>query len=165
VRGCGGKRLGQKLLACSLALSAHARAETQMPAALPPPCRCHVILANLRPAGNKGYVIPRGFLFNTITCPNYTGESVSVTGYGGMGSGGGGLQSTLVYCCSMLVAAAAAQQQQQHALLLPIPGLRCPFTNPTPRLLALPAPVQPRSWAGWASLWPHRLRRRRCSRW
>ena len=37
------------------------------------PRRCHIILANLRPAGAKGYVIPRGFLFNFITCPNYTG--------------------------------------------------------------------------------------------
>ncbi|KAL4447369.1 hypothetical protein ABPG77_007402 [Micractinium sp. CCAP 211/92] len=37
--------------------------------------RCHVILANLRPAGAaKGYAIPRGFLFNLITCPNYTAE-------------------------------------------------------------------------------------------
>ena len=36
--------------------------------------RCHVILANLRPAGTSGYVIPRGFLFNFITCPNYTAE-------------------------------------------------------------------------------------------
>lgn len=36
--------------------------------------RCHVILANLRPAGSKGYVIPRGFLFNFISCPNYTAE-------------------------------------------------------------------------------------------
>lgn len=37
--------------------------------------RCHVILANLRPPGSpSGYVIPRGFLFNLITCPNYTAE-------------------------------------------------------------------------------------------
>ena len=44
----------------------------------PTPCprRCHVILANLRPAGAKGYVIPRGFLFNFITCPNYTGAAL-----------------------------------------------------------------------------------------
>lgn len=37
-------------------------------------CRCHLILAGLRPAGQKGYVIPRGFLFDYITCPNYTSE-------------------------------------------------------------------------------------------
>ena len=37
--------------------------------------RCHVILANLRTSGSgTGYVIPRGFLFNYITCPNYTAE-------------------------------------------------------------------------------------------
>jgi very-long-chain enoyl-CoA reductase len=33
-----------------------------------------VILANLRPPGQKAYVIPRGFLFEFITCPNYTAE-------------------------------------------------------------------------------------------
>ena len=38
--------------------------------------RCHVILANLRPPGQKGYVIPHGFLFEYITCPNYTMECV-----------------------------------------------------------------------------------------
>lgn len=37
---------------------------------------CHVILANLRPPGQKGYVIPHGFLFEYITCPNYTMECV-----------------------------------------------------------------------------------------
>lgn len=46
---------------------------------LPPPS-CHVILANLRPSGTKGYVIPRGFLFNFITCPNYTGGLIGRTG-------------------------------------------------------------------------------------
>jgi very-long-chain enoyl-CoA reductase len=36
--------------------------------------RCHVILANLRPGGTGAYVVPRGFLFDYITCPNYTSE-------------------------------------------------------------------------------------------
>mmetsp|Transcript_25782 Transcript_25782/g.56172 ORF Transcript_25782/g.56172 Transcript_25782/m.56172 type:complete len:308 (+) Transcript_25782:189-1112(+) len=36
--------------------------------------RCHIILANLRAPGDKGYKIPRGFLFNFITCANYTAE-------------------------------------------------------------------------------------------
>lgn len=35
---------------------------------------CHLILANLRPAGSKQYRIPSGFLFNYITCANYTTE-------------------------------------------------------------------------------------------
>lgn len=37
-------------------------------------CRCHLIQASLRPAGSKEYVIPRGFLFDYITCANYTAE-------------------------------------------------------------------------------------------
>lgn len=36
--------------------------------------KCHVILSNLRPPGGHGYSIPRGFLFDYITCPNYTAE-------------------------------------------------------------------------------------------
>lgn len=43
--------------------------------------RCHIILANLRPAGTKGYVIPRGFLFDWITCPNYTAEILGWVGF------------------------------------------------------------------------------------
>ncbi|KDD76353.1 hypothetical protein H632_c257p1 [Helicosporidium sp. ATCC 50920] len=36
--------------------------------------RCHMILANLRPPGSKHYAIPRGFLFDYVTCANYTAE-------------------------------------------------------------------------------------------
>jgi very-long-chain enoyl-CoA reductase len=44
--------------------------------------RCHVILAGLRPAGaSAGYVIPRGFLFDYITCPNYTAEVLGWAGF------------------------------------------------------------------------------------
>ncbi len=35
---------------------------------------CHLILANLRPAGSKQYRIPSGFLFEYVTCANYTTE-------------------------------------------------------------------------------------------
>jgi very-long-chain enoyl-CoA reductase len=35
---------------------------------------CHIILSNLRPPGSKEYRIPSGFLFNFITCANYTTE-------------------------------------------------------------------------------------------
>ena len=33
-----------------------------------------MILRNLRPAGSKEYVIPKGFAFDYITCANYTFE-------------------------------------------------------------------------------------------
>ncbi len=35
---------------------------------------CHVMLSNLRPAGTKQRKIPRGFLFELVSCPNYTFE-------------------------------------------------------------------------------------------
>ena len=35
---------------------------------------CHVLLSGLRKPGDKGYSIPRGFLFNYITCANYSAE-------------------------------------------------------------------------------------------
>eukprot|EP00768_Dysnectes_brevis_P000734 gnl/Dysnectes_brevis/1165_a1299_3833.p1 GENE.gnl/Dysnectes_brevis/1165_a1299_3833~~gnl/Dysnectes_brevis/1165_a1299_3833.p1 ORF type:complete len:285 (+),score=47.75 gnl/Dysnectes_brevis/1165_a1299_3833:26-880(+) len=34
----------------------------------------HIRLRTLRPAGSKAYVLPTGFLFNRICCPNYTME-------------------------------------------------------------------------------------------
>ena len=40
----------------------------------PESCRTHVIQRSLRPPGGKGYVIPRGFGFDQITCANYTFE-------------------------------------------------------------------------------------------
>lgn len=36
--------------------------------------RSHVILSNLRKPGDKSYMIPRGGLFNYVTCANYTFE-------------------------------------------------------------------------------------------
>jgi len=35
---------------------------------------CHIILKNLRPPGTKVRSIPRGFLFEYVSCPNYTTE-------------------------------------------------------------------------------------------
>ncbi|KAL5101623.1 hypothetical protein RYX36_005950 [Vicia faba] len=43
---------------------------------------CHIILRNLRgPAGEGGYQIPRGFLFNIVTCANYTTEIYQWLGF------------------------------------------------------------------------------------
>ncbi|KAH7278203.1 hypothetical protein KP509_38G029500 [Ceratopteris richardii] len=43
---------------------------------------CHIILKNLRdPKGQGGYQIPRGFLFNYITCTNYTTEIYQGLGF------------------------------------------------------------------------------------
>ncbi|XP_027104457.1 very-long-chain enoyl-CoA reductase-like [Coffea arabica] len=43
---------------------------------------CHILLRKLRPAdGSGGYQIPRGFLFNIVTCANYTTEIYQWLGF------------------------------------------------------------------------------------
>jgi len=43
---------------------------------------CHILLRNLRsPTGSGGYQIPRGFLFNIVTCANYTTEIYQWLGF------------------------------------------------------------------------------------
>ncbi|KAJ7565536.1 hypothetical protein O6H91_02G064500 [Diphasiastrum complanatum] len=42
---------------------------------------CHIILKNLRSQSKGGYQIPRGFLFNYITCANYTTEVYQWLGF------------------------------------------------------------------------------------
>ena len=43
---------------------------------------CHIILKNLRsPDGKGGYQIPSGFLFNYVTCANYTTEIYQWLGF------------------------------------------------------------------------------------
>ncbi|KAL1189542.1 Very-long-chain enoyl-CoA reductase [Cardamine amara subsp. amara] len=43
---------------------------------------CHILLRNLRdPSGTGGYQIPRGFLFNIVTCANYTTEIYQWLGF------------------------------------------------------------------------------------
>ncbi|XP_043713357.1 very-long-chain enoyl-CoA reductase [Telopea speciosissima] len=43
---------------------------------------CHLLLKNLRnPDGSGGYQIPRGFLFNIVTCANYTTEIYQWLGF------------------------------------------------------------------------------------
>ena len=41
----------------------------------------HLQLRKLRSKGSLGHFLPRGFLFNTITCPNYTFEILSWVGF------------------------------------------------------------------------------------
>lgn len=43
---------------------------------------CHILLRNLRrPEGDGGYQIPSGFLFNIVTCANYTTEIYQWVGF------------------------------------------------------------------------------------
>lgn len=43
---------------------------------------CHILLRNLRnPKGPAGYQIPKGFLFNIVTCANYTTEIYQWLGF------------------------------------------------------------------------------------
>ncbi|XP_072980894.1 very-long-chain enoyl-CoA reductase-like isoform X2 [Typha angustifolia] len=43
---------------------------------------CHLLLRSLRsPSGNGGYQIPYGFLFNIVTCANYTTEIYQWLGF------------------------------------------------------------------------------------
>ena len=41
----------------------------------------HRILANLRVAGEKGYVLPTQGLFRYVACPHYLGEILAWCGY------------------------------------------------------------------------------------
>lgn len=43
--------------------------------------RADKMLADLRKPGESGYKIPRGWLYEKITCPNYFGELVTWTGW------------------------------------------------------------------------------------
>jgi len=43
--------------------------------------RSDLVLINLRNGDNKEYSIPRGFLFEKISCPNHMGEIIEWTGY------------------------------------------------------------------------------------
>ena len=43
---------------------------------------CHILLKNLRGVdGSGGYQIPKGFLFNIVTCANYTTEIYQWIGF------------------------------------------------------------------------------------
>ncbi|HVY30237.1 MAG TPA: hypothetical protein VHB79_26955 [Polyangiaceae bacterium] len=43
--------------------------------------RAHRMLRDLRPVGTKGRVIPRGFLFERVSCPHYLFEILSWVGF------------------------------------------------------------------------------------
>lgn len=42
---------------------------------------CHLMLRNLRPEGSTKRAIPKGFLFNLVSCPNYTFEILAWIGF------------------------------------------------------------------------------------
>eukprot|EP00762_Andalucia_godoyi_P002569 ANDGO_03314.mRNA.1 Very-long-chain enoyl-CoA reductase len=42
---------------------------------------CHIMLRNLRPEGTRVRKIPRGFLFELVSCPNYTFEILAWIGF------------------------------------------------------------------------------------
>jgi very-long-chain enoyl-CoA reductase len=44
---------------------------------------CHIHLRNLRPKGSVAHVLPKGFLFDQIACPNYTTEILAWTCFAG----------------------------------------------------------------------------------
>jgi very-long-chain enoyl-CoA reductase len=43
---------------------------------------CHIALRRLRPKGSTEHRLPRGFLFDQITCPNYTVEILAWVAFG-----------------------------------------------------------------------------------
>eukprot|EP00761_Pharyngomonas_kirbyi_P012315 gb/GECH01012342.1/.p1 GENE.gb/GECH01012342.1/~~gb/GECH01012342.1/.p1 ORF type:complete len:304 (+),score=39.89 gb/GECH01012342.1/:1-912(+) len=62
---------------------------------------CHLMLRNLRPAGSKVRKIPRGFLFEYVSCPNYTAEISSWIGFTLMTSSLPAALFTLAGCLPM----------------------------------------------------------------
>jgi len=56
--------------------------------------KCHLILSNLRPPGTRVRAIPRGFLFELVSCPNYTCEILAWLCFSLMT----GSWSSLVFC-------------------------------------------------------------------
>ena len=74
---------------------------------------CHVILRNLRPADGKGgYQIPDGFLFNYVTCANYTTEIWQWIGF--IIATGGGLASYLFMIVAMYFMTGWALQKHKR---------------------------------------------------
>ncbi|KAG0564350.1 hypothetical protein M758_8G098800 [Ceratodon purpureus] len=74
---------------------------------------CHVILRNLRPAdGTSGYQIPSGFLFDYVTCANYTTEVWQWIGF--VVATGGGLASYLFLGVAMYFMTGWALQKHKR---------------------------------------------------
>jgi len=71
----------------------------------------HIILKNLRPAGTKERRIPRGFLFEFVSCPNYFCEILAWIGFTIMTQSIASLLFTIFGAAQMLVWA-----QKKHSL-------------------------------------------------
>lgn len=70
--------------------------------------RADTMLLNLRKPGEKGYKIPRGFLFDYISCPNHFGEIIEWLGYGLL------TLSLPGFCFALWTAANLAPRALQH---------------------------------------------------
>eukprot|EP01100_Stratorugosa_tubuloviscum_P010466 TRINITY_DN449_c1_g1_i1.p1 TRINITY_DN449_c1_g1~~TRINITY_DN449_c1_g1_i1.p1 ORF type:complete len:295 (-),score=107.96 TRINITY_DN449_c1_g1_i1:75-959(-) len=64
---------------------------------------CHVQLRNLRSEGTTERKIPRGFLFNLVSCPNYTFEILAWVGFSIMTQTLTAYLFTLIGACQMIV--------------------------------------------------------------
>lgn len=65
------------------------------------------VLANLRAPGETGYKIPRGGLYEVITCPNYFGELLEWTGFAIAASSSAGWLFVLFTACNLIPRALA----------------------------------------------------------
>jgi len=63
---------------------------------------CHIQLRNLRPPGSTKRSIPRGFLFEYVTCPNYFCEVMAWLGFTIMVQSIASLIFTIVGCLQMM---------------------------------------------------------------
>jgi very-long-chain enoyl-CoA reductase len=72
---------------------------------------CHWRLRQLRPAGTRLRQIPYGFLFELVSCPNYTFEVLAWVGFNLMTQTIAGILFMLVGTLQMMIWAQAKHRQ------------------------------------------------------